>query len=138
LAISLEKIPSFDELDRQIRSARPDIEALSNKTAQRRALSEFLLRARYRAGLNQSQVAKRAGWDKSFVSRMESVFSPVPDLMTIARYISACGEIVGLAVSNPADPQRLSIVDALFLDAAKTECSDEQKETNGQRVRSGP
>jgi transcriptional regulator with XRE-family HTH domain len=120
----LEKLESFDEADRRLRSTHPEIEALWDKSAQRRGLSEFLLRARYRAGLTQSQLAKRAGWDKSFVSRMESVFSSVPDLMTIARYMSACGETVGLTVRDTKDS---SIVDAVLLDPAASKPAEPQK-----------
>jgi transcriptional regulator with XRE-family HTH domain len=116
-----EEFESFEEVDRQIRSKRPDIEALWDKSKQKRGFSEFLLRARYRAGLSQSQLAERAGWDKSFVSRMESAFSPIPDLLTISRYMSACGETVGLTVFNTANPEDLSIVDALVLNPANAE-----------------
>jgi len=126
-----EKLESFDEADRRIRFARPDIEALWGKSKQKRELSEFLLRARYRAGLNQSQLAERAGWDKSFVSRMESAFSPVPDLATISRYMAACGEAVGLTAFNPKDS---SIIDAFPLDAAasqRVEAQQARVETRG-------
>ena len=119
-----EKLESFDEADRRIRSTRPDIEALWGKSKQKRELSEFLLRARCRAGLNQSQLAERAGWDKSFVSRMESAFSPVPDLATISRYMAACGEAVGLTAFSPKDS---SIIDAFPLDAAAPQRAEAQQ-----------
>ncbi len=115
MASVLDKLGNFDEADRGIRSMRPEIEALWVKTAAKRGLSEFLLRARYRAGLSQSQVAERAGWDKSFVSRMESVSSPISDLATIARYVSACGEFVGLCATSKMDSP---IIDAVLLNAA--------------------
>lgn len=130
-----EKLESFDEADRRIRSARPDIEALWNKSKQKRELSEFLLRARYRAGLNQSQLATLAGWDKSFVSRMESAFSPVPDLTTISRYMAACGQTVGLMVFDPRDS---SVVDAFPLNVAAphgVEAQEVRVETRGYETR---
>ena len=119
-----ERLESFDEADRRIRARRPDIRALWHRSEQRRGVSEFLLRARYRAGLSQSELAERAGWDKSFVSRTESVSSPVPDLMTVSRYIAACGETVGLAAVNPKDS---SIVDACLLNPAKLDQVERQE-----------
>lgn len=128
---SFDENESFDDVDRRIRSTHPEVGALWDKSAQRRGLSEFLLRARYRADLSQSQLAKRAGWDKSFVSRLESAFSPVPDLVTIARYIAACGESVGLTAFNSKEG---SIVDAAPLDPPRSKQVELQKvrlETRG-------
>ena len=42
----LEKLRSFDEADREILQSRPDVAALWDKTARRRAISSLLLKAR--------------------------------------------------------------------------------------------
>jgi transcriptional regulator with XRE-family HTH domain len=110
---------TIDTAHRRILASHPEIEALWKKTAERREVSEFLLRARYRAGLSQSQIAREAGWDKAFVSRLESVSSRFPDLQTISRYMTACGATVGLAVMESSDPNHAGIIDAVPLNAAK-------------------
>lgn len=115
----LEKLRSFDEADREILQSRPDVAALWDKTARRRAISSLLLKARYRAGLSQAQLAAHAGWDKSYVSRLEGHVDSFPDIETISRYMTACNATVGLMVVEVVDKMHTEIVDAIPLNSTK-------------------
>jgi transcriptional regulator with XRE-family HTH domain len=109
---------SLDDVHESILASRSDIKTLWDKTEERRKVSEFLLKMRYRAGLTQSQVAKAAGWDKGFVSRLENVPSRFPDLQTISRYMTACGLSLGVIAMESPGADGAAIVEMLSLGAA--------------------
>lgn len=115
----LKGFERFEDANRRILASHPEAEALWNRTAQRRKFSEFLLKARYRAGLSQAQIAEYAGWDKSFVSRLESVSGPVPDILTISRYMTACNATIGLVLVESIDPDHAGIIDSVPLNSSK-------------------
>lgn len=112
-------LETFEEADRRLRASHPKAEAFLNRTAQKRKISEFLLRARYRAGLRQVEVAKNAGMSKSQVSRLEDVSGPVPDILTVLRYMTACKATIGLVAIKSIDPDHSQIVDAIPLNVSE-------------------
>lgn len=75
----------------------------------------MLLKLRQSQGLSQRKVAENAGWDKSFVSRLESGQGGIPDIMTVSRYVTACEATGGFVVGTSADHQRFHVVDAVTL-----------------------
>ena len=66
-------------------------------TGPRRALSAMLVEARTRHGMSQSDIATSTGWDKGYVSRLESATDSFPSVKTLAKYLSACGEKLALS-----------------------------------------
>jgi cytoskeletal protein CcmA (bactofilin family) len=59
--------------------------------APKRNVALQLVRMRAEAGYSQAEVARRAGWDEEFVSRLEEFSGPIPDDAIVARYAAACG-----------------------------------------------
>jgi transcriptional regulator with XRE-family HTH domain len=98
-----------DEILRDVPAAKEAWEASRGK----RAAALMLARLRKAVRLSQKDVADRAGWDKSFVSRLEGAQGGVPDTQTMARFAEACGATMGLVVAVPVEPSRLYIVDAI-------------------------
>lgn len=92
----------IDQLVAEETKNDPEFAALWQKTAQRRALSQVLVRLRKGKNLTQKQLAARAGWDQAFVSRLESATGGWPDLHTLRRYAWACGEILSIAFGTRA------------------------------------
>lgn len=95
-----------NQTKRDIRNAflesRPDVRKLWDAHARRRELALAFVHMRTRARLSQAQVAEQAGWNKSYVSRLESIDDgSIPDTDTIARYARACEMEVGLVFAEP-------------------------------------
>ncbi|MEJ1967177.1 MAG: helix-turn-helix transcriptional regulator [Rhizomicrobium sp.] len=88
-----------DVMDEAMRG-RPELREAWERTRVARDLATALVQARTAAGLNQAQLARKAGWDKAFVSRLEDALSGTPDLATLARYLQACGAMASLAVAR--------------------------------------
>jgi transcriptional regulator with XRE-family HTH domain len=61
------------------------------RTAPERAVAAVLVGVRRDRGLSQGELARAAGWDQAFVSRLESGRAGMPTLETIARYARVCG-----------------------------------------------
>jgi transcriptional regulator with XRE-family HTH domain len=67
----------------------------------KRKIVAILLRLRAKAKLTQKELAERAGWQASFVSRLESFPREgdkiyMPDLVTLMRYAEVCGSNLGM------------------------------------------
>lgn len=90
----------FAEAAEEIFSHAPKARDMWNKSAATRSITAALTVLRSEAGLTQKEVADRAGWDKAFVSRLESGVGGHPDTMTITRYAAACGMEVGLVFAS--------------------------------------
>lgn len=75
-----------------------------------------LVRMRKQARLTRAQIAERAGWDKPFVSRLESAAGEVPETATLARYAKACEHVVGVVFAS-VDNGHTRITDAVTLSA---------------------
>jgi len=70
---------------------RPDLTDHLDSTARKRALAIALVTVRKKLVLTQTQLAERAGFKQSFVSKLESPSGPMPETETIHRYAKACG-----------------------------------------------
>ena len=55
------------------------------------------MQARARGGLSQRDLASVTGWDKGYVSRLESATDGFPSVKTLMKYLSACGERLEIA-----------------------------------------
>jgi transcriptional regulator with XRE-family HTH domain len=91
---------SVSDFLREMREERPSLQGAWEETALARGVALTLVRMRRGAALNQRQLAAKANWDKSHVSRLESATNGVPDLATIVRYASACGATVSLVAAR--------------------------------------
>jgi transcriptional regulator with XRE-family HTH domain len=76
-------------------------------------------RMRKQAGLLQKDVAERTGWDKAFVSRLESGQGAVPDVQTLARFAEACGATAGVVFGREAEGA-IHIIDAMAMPGSRT------------------
>lgn len=100
-----------DLIDRRKR-ARPDAAATFDSDADRRARStvNMLRQARKAAGLTQAELAERAGWNQSFVSRTERLDGHLPSHQTILTWVESCGFEYRSVVIDPAAPADRTIV----------------------------
>ena len=78
------------------------------RNSNRWQMAKQLLATRKEAGLSQTALAERTGMDQAQISRMESVSGPTPDLVSIHRYLSACGFLSGV-VWGKADQRHLHV-----------------------------
>ena len=67
-----------------------------------RAIGDALTGMRRGAGLSQAELARAAGWDPSYVSRLERGGSAVPAPETVARFAAACGLVASYAFHDAA------------------------------------
>jgi transcriptional regulator with XRE-family HTH domain len=111
---------------RDIREAflesRPDVRELWDAHRERRSLALAFVHMRQLAHLSQSQVAERAHWGKSYVSRLESIDNgSIPDTGTIARYAQACGMDAVLVFTHSGERRVADFVRLQPADAAAAE-----------------
>lgn len=105
----------LDSLDERIFEKVPGArEAWEKAKAELRPVLA-LIRLRKNKGLSQRQVADRAGWHKSYVSRLESGQGGVPDIATFMRYVEACRASSVLVVGDSPDREHFHVVDAVSL-----------------------
>jgi transcriptional regulator with XRE-family HTH domain len=91
------------------------------KHESKRGFGLLFARMRKRAGLLQKDVAERTGWDKAFVSRLESGQGAVPDMQTLARFAEACGATAGVVFGRRAENESaVHIIDAMTMPGART------------------
>jgi transcriptional regulator with XRE-family HTH domain len=114
--VSKPETGSFDALQEQMLREDPEYRRLWEASAPKRAIAIALVRMRKQAGLTQTDLAQKAGWDKAFVSRLEGAGEAVPDTNTLARYAEACGRAVGLVFAN-VEEDRAQVIDAVTLAA---------------------
>ncbi len=83
------------ELERELGAiGTPEREANTNK-AWEEYNAQILLDARKKAGLTQSELAKRIGADKSYISRIERGIT-IPTVSTLYRLVAAMGLAIEL------------------------------------------
>lgn len=113
----LSKVPEDDVLDlrAQLRDD-PEFRRPREASAPKRGIAIALVRMRKQAGLTQSDLAKKVGWDKAFVSRLEGALGPIPETATLTRYAAACGRAVGLVFASVKADQA-HVIDAVTLAA---------------------
>ena len=78
----------------------PELQREWERTAPGRAVAAALAELRRGWGLSQSEVARAAGWDQAFVSRLEAGRGSTPTLETIARYVRICGGTPRLHIAS--------------------------------------
>ena len=107
---------AFEEVEAEVLGTLPNVRKVWNETEPKRKISMMLIGLRKKAGLAQSDIAARTGWDKGFVSRLESARGGIPDVATVNRYAQVCGAPAGLVVGERSDLTHMRIVDAVALD----------------------
>lgn len=118
--VGMTKNPSaeprdFSSVNERILARNPAAAAAWEEVRPALELILMLVRLRKSRGLSQSDVAERAGWDKSFVSRLERPAERMPDLTTVSRYLEACHARVGIVVASVDTPAQLHVEDAVAL-----------------------
>jgi transcriptional regulator with XRE-family HTH domain len=73
-----------------------------------------MVRMRTQAGLTQTDLAAKTGWDKAFVSRLEGAAGAIPAAKTLARYAQACGRSVGIVFAD-VEADQAQVIDAVTL-----------------------
>ena len=95
---SSPKFEDFRSVQQRILRSSPAIRDLWAQSAPKRVVATALARVRKQAGKSQKDIADITGWDKAFVSRLESALGPQPTTQTITRFVEACNAKVGLVV----------------------------------------
>jgi transcriptional regulator with XRE-family HTH domain len=95
--------PTWEQMRADRLARDPDLAEALHQTQPRARLAAALRAERQRAGLSLRQLAAKADWNHSYVSRMESVTAPWPSLESIGRYLDACGtrSVYGLVIAEP-------------------------------------
>jgi ribosome-binding protein aMBF1 (putative translation factor) len=88
--LSRQATQTVDQLRDEILATRKDVRAARERSRMKRSISMALVGLRKSAGLTQSELAARVGWDKSYVSRLEGASGGLPDLETLRHYANAC------------------------------------------------
>jgi transcriptional regulator with XRE-family HTH domain len=109
-------VQRLDDLREELLESRPSFRKEWETSSARRSIALALVRLRTEAGRSQTDVAKHAGWDKAFVSRLEAASGPLPDTATLTRYAAACGRALGLVFANVTD-EHAHVIDAVTLSA---------------------
>lgn len=91
---------SFDVVAEDIFSSAPESGKLWNRQSHARSIATVFTVIRTQAGMTQAEIAAKTGWNKAYISRLESAAGGVPDSVTIARYAEACGMEVGLVFAS--------------------------------------
>ncbi|MGH8217084.1 MAG: helix-turn-helix domain-containing protein [Steroidobacteraceae bacterium] len=109
--IPREPVAAFRE---RLLTERPGFREQWEATAAKRSIALALVHLRTEAGRSQADVAKIAGWDKAFVSRLESASGAVPDTATLTRYAAACERALGLVFAE-VNGDTAHVIDAVTL-----------------------
>jgi len=88
------------ELQNEVLAEREDVRLAREKSRLKRAIAMALVGVRKKAGLTQTELAKQAGWDKAYVSRLEGASGGLPELETLMRYTSICRAPLRLAIGD--------------------------------------
>jgi cytoskeletal protein CcmA (bactofilin family) len=88
-------------LRNEVLQSRPTFFQRWAASAPKRNVALQLVRMRAEAGYSQAEVAKRAGWDEEFVSRLEEFSGPIPNDAIVARYAAACGRRTSQRAAAP-------------------------------------
>ncbi|MBI3676890.1 MAG: helix-turn-helix domain-containing protein [Proteobacteria bacterium] len=104
IVLGLNKIAAKDqlqELQNEVLAERDDFRLAHEKSRFKRAIAMALVGIRKGAGLTQTELANRAGWDKAYVSRLEGASGGLPELETLMHYANVCRAPLRLAVGDP-------------------------------------
>ena len=103
------KVVDFDSALERIFNEVPGTRELWEKTGPKRNVANMLASVRAEYGLSKEDVAERAGWTKSYVSRLEGPMGKVPDIYTIGQYVNACGTMAWIAIGDSPPDDSLVI-----------------------------
>ena len=97
---------SLDSFRDQMLGEDPKFKRSWDALEAKRKIVTILLRLRAKADLTQKELAERAGWQPSFVSRLESFPREgeklyMPDLVTLMRYAEVCESNLGVIFGEP-------------------------------------
>lgn len=92
--------------------ADPEMRAIYEEEAAKKALWLQLVEARQEAGLTQSQMAERLGVTQSQVARIEEKGYEAYTLTTLRRYVEALGRDFRLEVTIAHAPQQEQIAES--------------------------
>ncbi len=109
-------LTAFGDVEAKVLGTLPNVRRVWDETEPRRKIIMMLIGLRRNAGLSQSDIAARTGWDKGYVSRLEGARGGIPDFSTLNRYAEVCGTTAGLVVGARSDSTHMRIVDAVALD----------------------
>jgi transcriptional regulator with XRE-family HTH domain len=109
------KLEAFEAVEKKVLKKFPATRKVWIDAEPRRKIGAMLAGIRKEAGLSQRQLGEQTGWDKSFVSRLESARGSIPDLETIARYAQACNAQAGVVFGVQAKPKEMHVLDAVTL-----------------------
>jgi transcriptional regulator with XRE-family HTH domain len=109
------KSEDFRNVQQRILRDSPAIRGLWARSAPKRAVAMALARVRKQAGKSQRDIADITGWDKAFVSRLESALGAQPTTQTITRFVEACNAKVGLVVYTSPGKGQVHVVEAMPL-----------------------
>lgn len=121
---------NFGAVNDRVLAGSPEASAKWQEKAAALDFAMMLVRTRKSRGLKQSDVAARAGWDKSFVSRLERPGGAIPDFATMGRYFAACEASVGLIVGSTSTPLQLHVEDAVTLGGEDGNLFEGLRDTN--------
>jgi transcriptional regulator with XRE-family HTH domain len=110
-----DEIIDFATANDRILADLPEISKAWDRAQPALEVVLMLVRCRKSKGLTQAELAIRAGWDKSFVSRLERPNDQIPGLATITRYLEACDARAGLVVASTDTQAQLHVDDAISL-----------------------
>lgn len=109
---------SFARVRKRILARSLPVKELWEKSEPKRQIASMLARVRKQAGKTQKDIADITGWDKAFVSRLESALGGLPDQQTIARYAEACDAKVGLVVYTSPEKGQVHVVETMPFNVA--------------------
>lgn len=91
-----KKSPTFRE---KMATARPDVVARQAKNAQKAEIAIKLRTLRDTRGMTQQDVAQGSGMSQSVIARLEALTGPVPGLLSIEKYVTACSGYIDVVIS---------------------------------------
>lgn len=85
-----------------LEQAFPQVRNRSEEQSAKREVAFALRSIRKEAGMTQGELAEKANWAQSFVSRLESPRGPLPSTETCRRYAIVCQARVEMKFMTPS------------------------------------
>lgn len=96
---------------------------LKLRYSSKESIAKILIVLRSHARLTQAQVAKRAGWRKAYVSRLESPYGEIPNSATLSHFAEACGMQTAV-IFGTQTPDGLDVVTGTTINIIDPETMD--------------
>jgi transcriptional regulator with XRE-family HTH domain len=117
------KTISQREFREKVLAKYPEYVATEKEHSSKEGIARSLTAIRVHANLTQTQLAERAGWSKSYVSRLESPFGGIPDSNTLRRFADACGVQTAVVFVTPTK-KGLHVVAGTTVGSAESPAGD--------------